>query len=110
MIAFLKSPEISVNPAKIKKLNWKFRRKNYQTDVLSFKSDIPIKNSIIYADIVICPQIAKKNAVKLNHSLEKEIIILAVHGFLHIADFDHSGLFARKKWDKIFKKLENIIK
>jgi len=100
---------ILVSPTEIKKLNKKYRQKNYQTDVLSFKSNIPIRDSQILGDIVICPKIAEANALKLNHSWQTEILILSIHGFLHLANLDHSKPKLRKKWREIFTKLKNII-
>ena len=100
---------ILAGPTEIKNLNKEYRKKDYQTDVLSFKSNIPIRDSKVLGDIVICPQIAKTNASKFNHSQEKEILILAAHGFLHLTNLDHAKPILGKKWTEIFTKLKNVI-
>lgn len=101
---------ILVNPEEIKKLNQKYFKNNIATDVISFKSEIPAKKSLLLGDIVICSQVAAKNAKSLKHSLEKEIQLLALHGLLHLTDLGHEKPKDLQKWHEIFKKLENIIK
>ncbi len=64
------------------------------TDVLSFPMDELKPNSSsdgpgILGDIVLCPEYAKKQAVKIGHSLQDELEVLVVHGVLHLLGFDH---------------------
>ncbi len=40
-------------------------------------------------DIAISAEIAAQNAKRLGHSIAEEIQILALHGILHLAGFDH---------------------
>lgn len=64
------------------------------TDVLSFPMDVPEGDeATMLGDIVISPRFASAQARAQGHSVEQEIYILAVHGFLHILGYDH----ARKK-------------
>ncbi len=101
---------IFVDRAEIKKQNLKYFKKNLATDVISLKSEIPIPESCLLGDIIICPQVAAKNAQKLNYSLAKEIQILALHGLLHLTEIDHKTEKDKSKWQKIFKSLEKIVK
>ena len=39
--------------------------------------------------IVLCPQVAQKQAVAANHSELKEILILVAHSILHLLGYDH---------------------
>jgi len=39
--------------------------------------------------IVLCPQVAKKQAVVAKHSELKEILILVAHSILHLLGYDH---------------------
>ena len=94
------------NNTNIKKLNYKFRKKNNHTDVLSFpsfiKSDLnkELKKKEIYlGDIIISYQYIFPN--KQNSILEKTFI----HGFLHLLGFDHKKI----KDFKIMNKEENKI-
>ena len=90
----------------IKKLNYKFRKKNNHTDVLSFPSFIKkdlkkeLKKKEIYlGDIIISYQYIFPN--KKNLILEMTFI----HGFLHLLGFDHKKI----KDFKIMNKEENKI-
>ena len=40
-------------------------------------------------EILICVDIAKKQAIEYNHSLEREMYFLFVHGLLHLLGYDH---------------------
>jgi len=100
---------IFVNSAEIKKQNLKYFKKKSPTDVISLRSGIPIQNSRLLGDIIICPEQAAKNAQKLNHNLEKEIQILVLHGLLHLTGLDHEKPEDLSKWQKIFKNLEKRV-
>ena len=39
--------------------------------------------------IVLCPQVAQKQAAAANHSELKEILILVAHSILHLLGYDH---------------------
>jgi len=94
------------NNTKIKKLNYKFRKKNKHTDVLSFpscvKNDLKkkLKKKEVYlGDIIISYQYMFPN--KKSFILEMTFI----HGFLHLIGFDHK----KTKDFKIMNKEENRI-
>jgi len=72
----------------LQSLNRRFLGKNYPTDVLSFlpMSNLPVD---LAGDIAISAEIAAKNAKQLGHSCGEEVKILALHGVLHLAGFDH---------------------
>jgi len=83
-----------VSTAEIKKLNQKYRKKNKPTDVLSFGKTLDFESDV--AEIVICPEVVKKNKEKL----EKMI----VHGTLHILGYDHEK--SKKQSEEMEKKQE----
>ena len=102
-----------ISSSKMKKLNYKFRKMNTPTDVLSF--EIPKhsihKNFQFLGDIVICETVAKAQAKKYKHSIQDEYVILIVHGLLHLLGFDHekSAQKAKKMLSlesKILRKLK----
>jgi probable rRNA maturation factor len=98
---------------KIRKLNNEYRQKDYATDVLSFpvyenlrpdkKSHEKALPEIELGDIIICKEMAKKQAKEFEISLEQEIIHLTVHGFLHLLGFDHE---VSRKEEIIMEKYE----
>lgn len=74
-------------------LNKQFADNDYATDVLSFdyfegSVDSPTKDDVI-GEIVICLPIALRQAVEHDVELTSEIIMLFVHGTLHILGYDH---------------------
>ena len=67
------------------------------TDVLSFPMDelrpgnsLQLSDPGLLGDIVICPQVAVKQAVTAGHETINEILLLTVHGILHLLGFDHA--------------------
>lgn len=67
------------------------------TDVLSFPmdelrpgSDMSNPSEGILGDIVVCPQVAIKQAIAANHETMNEILMLVTHGMLHLVGFDHA--------------------
>ena len=79
-----------VNNSVIKKLNRKFRNKDDPTDVLSFPLREHAADGKYYlGDIIVSvPQAVKQSRAK-NHSLERELEILTIHGYLHLKGFEH---------------------
>ena len=98
-----------VKDATIKKLNKKYRGKNYPTDVLSFSTapDFPVVTEYI-GDIFIDVQIAKKNAELSGISFNEELMTLLVHGILHLSGYDHEEA-SREEAEKMMKKQQELL-
>ncbi|MFA4937022.1 MAG: rRNA maturation RNase YbeY [Patescibacteria group bacterium] len=94
---------VFVKPQLIRRLNFKYRHQNKVTDVLAFIYQNAQKK--INGEILICLNQAKLQAIKNCQTLIKEISMLAVHGALHLAGYDHQT----NKQQKIMKSLENKI-
>jgi probable rRNA maturation factor len=77
--------------AELRSLNRRFRGMDKATDVLSFPSadEIAGEGKSSAGDVAISADIARENAQRLGHSIAEEIKILALHGILHLAGFDH---------------------
>lgn len=58
------------------------------TDVLSFDLSDDSDHPAIQADIVICADVAARQAAQRGHRLERELLLYALHGLLHCAGFD----------------------
>ena len=91
---------ILTTPNKIKEINKEFRNQNKTTDVLSFpvferdELNEKIKNKdFLYedmlGDIVISVENVEKQAQEYNHSFERELSYMLVHGFYHLMGYDH---------------------
>jgi probable rRNA maturation factor len=83
----------------MRSLNRRFRGKDKPTDVLSFSPLLDQGNGFA-GDVAISGDIAAQNARLLGHSAADEIKILALHGIVHLAGYDHEhddGEMARKE-------------
>ena len=84
-----------VSAEHMRKLNSHFAGDNYPTDVLAFPmmdgDDHEEESGPLLGDVVICPEIAQRNAERIGHSLSEELGVLVVHGTLHLLGYDHQG-------------------
>ena len=98
----------------MRKLNKKFRNKNKATDVLSFPF-LPLSNlkftkqkNFYIGDVATSYEIINSRSKKNNFLLEFDKAW--VHGFLHLADYNHvknKDYFKMNKIEKKFLKLIN---
>ncbi len=79
------------------------------TDVLTFPMDELRPHSTepgILGDIVLCPQVAIRQAESAKHTFNHEISILGIHGLLHIVGYDHDNKEDEKE---MFDLQESIV-
>jgi len=101
-----KKQEFSIlltNNKKMKSLNFKFRKKNISTDVLSFPTKDLIHNRKYIGDIAICYEIINKRSKTSNFFLEFDK--MWIHGYFHLIGYDHKKL---KDFKNMAKK-ENLV-
>ena len=101
-----KNQEFSIlltNSKKIRSLNYKFKKKNKPTDVLSFPTQNVFKNNSYIGDIAICFEILNKRSKTSNFFLEFDK--MWIHGYFHLIGYDHKKL---KDFKKMSKK-ENLV-
>jgi probable rRNA maturation factor len=110
-----------VSEAEIAELNESYMGKLGSTDVLAFPIDAaeaevvmhnqPINRGpdrplpdpgdmpLLLGDVVICPEVARRQAPEHAGTLDDEIALLVVHGVLHVLGYDHDepeGLVAMR--------------
>ncbi len=94
-----------VDEESIREYNKENRNIDSVTDVLSFPlqdfyegeadfdavsdAEFDEDGSLMLGDVVICLNVAKKQAEEYGHSLERETVYLFVHSILHLLGFDH---------------------
>ena len=103
-----KNQEFSIlltNSKKIRSLNYKFKKKNKPTDVLSFPTQNVFKNNSYIGDIAICFEIINKRSKTSNFFLEFDK--MWIHGYFHLIGYDHKKL---KDFKKMSKKENLVIK
>jgi len=89
----LADPEVTLaflGEKAIRTLNRKFMKKDRPTDVLSFPLGEKAPDGRYYlGDIVIAVPVAARQARAKGHGLDRELRLLAIHGFLHLLGYDH---------------------
>lgn len=91
-----------IGVSRIKKLNKKYLNRDYPTDVLVFpetESYLKINN---LGEIIICPQVVKKNAKEFKLTFKKELSKILIHGILHLLGYDHEK--SKKEAEKMERK------
>jgi probable rRNA maturation factor len=86
-----------VDRAEIADLNGQHLGKSGPTDVLSFPLDAEAESAggelsvpLLLGDVVICPDVARAQAVTHAGTLDDELALLVVHGVLHVLGYDHA--------------------
>jgi probable rRNA maturation factor len=67
------------------------------TDVMSFpmdelrpgREDGPVEQGVL-GDVVLCPAVAREQALRAGHAVGDELLLLTTHGILHLLGFDHA--------------------
>lgn len=100
---------IIVKNKEIKTLNNEYRKKNIETDVLSFaleeNNDIIYKDFRLLGDIYISIDKAKLQSKEYGHSLKRELCFLTVHGVLHLLGYDH----IKEEDKKVMREIEESV-
>jgi probable rRNA maturation factor len=88
---------VLVDEATIATLHEQWMDEPGPTDVLSFPMDElrpggPDGESDpgLLGDVVLCPQVAARQAVTAGHSTHEELLLLTTHGILHLLGYDHA--------------------
>lgn len=100
---------IIIDDESIHKINKEYRGIDRPTDVISFalEDDKTIINSSVrmLGDIYISYDTVIRQAKEYNHSNERELCFLAVHGLLHLLGYDHMNNDDEKKMFDLQKEL-----
>jgi probable rRNA maturation factor len=95
----------------LKGLNAAYRKINAPTDVLSFLADEidPESGKRYLGDIVISLDQVKKQSEELGDSEKNILILLTIHGLLHLLGYDHdTNLEKDKMWKEQSRYLEEF--
>lgn len=58
------------------------------TDVLTFELDHDGSGRVIGGEVIVCVPEARRRAKKLGSTVEREVLLYALHGMLHLCGFD----------------------
>ena len=83
----------------IRDLNRTFAGEDHATDVLSFSDgSIDLETGQQYfGDVIIAVDIAQQQAEQAGHPLKSELVLLTVHGVLHLLGYDHASEGEKQK-------------
>lgn len=107
-----------IGNSEMRKLNAKYRRKDYPTDVLSFPMEQagPAPTRLL-GDVIISVEKAREQAKQRGRTPDHELATLLIHGIVHLLGYDHerSAKDARamkRLEDKIYRQLceQDLIK
>jgi len=96
-----------IGNAEMRKLNAKYRNKDYPTDVLSF----PIEATgtampRLLGDVIISVEKAREQAKEHGRTPDQELATLLIHGIIHLLGYDHER---SAKEARLMKRLEDKI-
>ena len=96
----------------IHELNKKYRKIDAPTDVLAFTANEidPESNSKYLGDIIIAFPIAKKQAKEYNHEILEELMLLIIHGLLHLLGYNHKSKKEKLRMFSLQEKILNNLK
>ncbi len=113
-----------VSAEEIRSLNKETRGLDRETDVLSFPMLIEIKpftkdnypldvnpdtGRVSIGSVVICKEVAERQAAEYGHSVTREMTYLFLHGLLHVLGYDHieekDRLIMREKEETILREI-----
>ena len=96
-----------VSSKEITRINKKYLKHNYSTDIITFDYSKVRKN--LDAEIFISLSDAEYNSKKYDVSLKEEIIRLIIHGILHLTGYDdkdkQNRILMKKKEDLLMDRL-----
>ena len=105
-----------VNNEEIHEINREYREKDAPTDVISFAledegfDELPINLEGFdiprnIGDIIVSVEKITEQANDFNHSFERELGFLVVHGFLHLNGYDHMNEADEKEMFDLQRKI-----
>ena len=85
-----------VDDREIRKLNRKFLRHDYVTDVLAFRMD-----GTVFGEVVVSTETADREAQGRGITREEELLRYVAHGVLHLLGYeDHTPKERERMWER----------
>jgi len=89
-----------VETSAMTELHVRYMGEDGPTDVLAFPQDEAFESSYadsaesdpttLLGDVVLCPEVARRQAATAGHSAQRELHLLCTHGILHLLGYDHA--------------------
>ncbi len=99
-----------VRDAEMREINYLHRQKDVTTDVLSFPLE-PDAHEVerLIGDIVISVDVAKRQAIEYDATIQVEVQRLLIHGILHLLGHDHMLSEEREVMEAEERRLASVI-
>jgi len=78
-----------ISAQKSRAINKAYRKKDRPTNILSFPY------SKTEGEILICKEVARKDAPKFNKTFDQFLVFLVIHGCLHLKGYEHGVTMER---------------
>jgi len=59
----------------------------------------------LLGDVVLCPDVAARQAVSAGHTTEAELHLLCTHGVLHLLGYDHADQIEEREMFSVQSRL-----
>jgi probable rRNA maturation factor len=90
-----------VGAARSRSLNHRYRGRDYPTNVLSFPPPaLPAGGPRPLGDLVICPQVLRREARQQHKTERAHWMHLFVHGLLHLLGYDHQRAAEARRMER----------
>jgi len=91
-----------VGAAESRRLNARYRGRDYATNVLSFPAPAPPRGAAVrpLGDLVICARVLRDEARRQAKTLRAHWAHLVVHGALHLIGYDHERARDAKRMER----------
>jgi len=115
-LAELGSPEaelgiVFVDDSRIRELNRRYLRRDKPTNVLAFsmrEGEFPMLHPHLLGDLVISVETAERQSHRFGLSAGDMVILLIIHGILHLLGYDH--LQSKKKAREMALKQKELLR
>jgi len=115
-LAELGSPEaelsiVFVDDSRIRELNRRYLRRDKSTNVLAFsmtEGEFPMLRPHLLGDLVISVETAERQSHRFGLRAGEMVILLMIHGILHLLGFDH--LRSKKKAREMALKQKELLR
>jgi probable rRNA maturation factor len=115
-LAELGSPEaelgiVFVDDSRIRELNRRYLRRDKPTNVLAFsmrEGEFPMLHPHLLGDLVISVETAERQSHRFCLSAGDMVILLIIHGILHLLGYDH--LQSKKKAREMALKQKELLR
>lgn len=100
---------VFVGGQEIIRLNKSFIGKSHRTDVIAFNYPPCPGPAAPFGDIFVCLPQARQQARELGHPLDRELLLLSLHGALHLAGMDDDTAARRAAMHRKAEKLASLL-